>query len=129
MSPTVVASAPARVEVVRLEHRPDVSAGVGEVAVGLPEHERAARARCGEAEQQPQRRGLARAVRTEEPVDLAWPNLEADAVDGAHAALELADEAAHLDPVCISWHSVATRHPDSPPARNRLAEEGRQYTQ
>ena len=63
----VIASGPARVEVVGFEHGADRSAGSRQLDVGLPEDERVAAGRLGEAEQDPQRRGLAGAVGSEEP--------------------------------------------------------------
>ena len=46
--------------------------------------------------------GLAGAVGAEEAVDLAGLDAQVDAVDGARAVLELADEALHLDAVVVS---------------------------
>ena len=46
-------------------------------------------------------RRLARAVWPEEAVDLARRHPQVDAVDGAHAALEVLDEAFDLDPVLV----------------------------
>ena len=58
-----------------------------------------ARGRRQQRRQDEHRRRLAGAVGTEEPVDLAGRDLEVDPVDGAHAALEVADEAFDLDAV------------------------------
>ena len=55
-----------------------------------------ARGRADQADEHPQRGGLARAVRTEQPADLALLDLEVEARDGLHAAVALR-EAAHGD--------------------------------
>jgi hypothetical protein len=65
----------------------DVVAGDARDAGGRPQQRR----------EDAHRRGLAGPVRAEEPVDLALGDLEVEAVDGADAALELADEPADLD--------------------------------
>ena len=95
----------------------DGGAVLDDVVTGHPRRSGGGREEGG---QHVDRGRLAGAVRAEEAVDLTRPDLEVDSVDGAHAALELADEAAHLDPVGFCRHSVAARHPDSPSGRIAL---------
>jgi hypothetical protein len=58
----VIAPGPAGVEVVGFEHRPDTPAGILELAVRAAEDQRLPATWRGQSQQQPQRRGLARAV-------------------------------------------------------------------
>jgi len=60
---------------------------------------RASRGRREQRGEDVDRRGLARAIGAEEPVDLAGLDLELDAVDRPDAAFELADEPVHSDAV------------------------------
>jgi DNA-binding MarR family transcriptional regulator len=69
-------------------------------------------------------RRLAGAVRSEEAVDLAGPDLEVDAVDGADAALELADESMSFDSVGLRLASVPAWHPKSPSGIARVRTNG-----
>jgi hypothetical protein len=57
----------------------------------------AARAGRQQRRQHLDRRRLARAVGPQEAIDLAGRDVQVDAVDGAHAALELAHEPFHHD--------------------------------
>ena len=77
----------------RLAH---VCALADDVVAGHARRARGGRQQRGEHQHG---RRLAGAVGAEEAVDLAGLDLEVDAVDGADAALELADEAVDLDAV------------------------------
>ena len=92
-------------------------------------HARAAGGRRQQRGEHQHRRRLARAVGPEETVDLARRDLEVDAVDGAHAALEVADQALDLDSVAVSAmvHDLSERPRCNRPAqlRRRLSGETR----
>jgi len=64
-----------------------------------PGHARAAGGRRQQRRQHQHGRRLARAVGAEEAIDLAGRHPQIDAVDRAHAALEVADQAVDLDAV------------------------------
>jgi len=87
--PQVPDGAAAGVEVVVVQRRPDGPRRVGQVAVADPVDGRRAAVRGGQAEQHPQRGGLAGAVGPQEAGDPAGPDLEAQAVDGGDGAVPL----------------------------------------
>jgi hypothetical protein len=80
-------------EVVRLEHRPDPTRRVVELAIPLAEDECLARGRLGEPEQQPQGGRLTGAVRAEEAGDGARAERECELVDGDELAIALGQRA------------------------------------
>ena len=85
----VVAAGTAGVEVGRLEHRADAQRRPLQPRVRLAEHERAPARRLREAEQHPQRRRLASAVRAEEAGHGAGVELEREPVNGGELAVAL----------------------------------------
>ena len=66
-----------------LEHRAHLAGGDIEVAVALAADQGLAAGWSDEAEQHPQHRRLARAVRAQQADDAPWLDLEADVIDGA----------------------------------------------
>ena len=112
--PEVVAGGSARVEV-GLERRPDGLERPFEVVVGLAVERRGAGGRPHEPEEHPQRRGLAGAVRTEEPGDAPGFDGEAEVVDGGDRA-ELLGEPRDLDRDA-GCHAFSSRRGDSDAVR------------
>ena len=78
------------VEAGSLDERPDVGQGGHEVVTGPAEELDVARRGPGQAQQHPDQRGLAGAVRTEHADDRARGELQVDPVDGHHAPEGLA---------------------------------------
>jgi len=106
----VLAPGQVRVEGDVLQRRADRGAHVGALADDVVAADRRMprrrRQQCGEHQHGG---GLAGAVRPEEAVDLAGGDPEVDAVDGAGAVLELADESLGVDSVaCFRHHCQGT---------------------
>jgi hypothetical protein len=85
----VVASRPARVEAGGVEYRSDRATRGTKVGVPRPVDPRVAGVGPGEAEQDPERRGLAGAVRAEEPGDRPRWSRERHAVHGSRRPEDL----------------------------------------
>jgi signal transduction histidine kinase len=114
----VVPRPAAGVETGGLEHRPDVTERIHEVAIGLAIDRRVPCRRLDEAEQHSQGSGLARAVWSEEPRDAAVCNLEAEIVDSDDIS-ESFGQAAYLDgchDATVRWwrHKCLAIATDSP---------------
>jgi hypothetical protein len=105
--PQVLERAAARVEAVVVERGSDASGRVGQAAVAEPVDGRGAVVRSGQAQQHPQRGGLARAVGSQEAGDPARPDLEAQPVDRDDIPIPLGE-------MVHSYHQVR------PPCRSRL---------
>ena len=81
----------------RLDERAEAAELVGAGRHPLAEQPRLARARTDQPQQHPQARGLARAVRAEQPAHLTALDREAQVVDREHARAEALGQAEDLD--------------------------------
>jgi hypothetical protein len=87
----VVATAAAGMEVARLQDGTDELDRLLQLAVAAAEDERLPSRRLGQAQQQPERRGLAGTVRAEVPGDRARVQGERDVVDGHDLVVALGE--------------------------------------